>query len=89
MDKSGRGPLAANTPGVPFSDEEVHSDDKIFREIEDYTVEAKREDRVKSGDPPLYVLSWMSGGLRERVRLVVLGLQPWSSACGLRLPIHL
>ena len=43
-------------PNVPSSDEEVHSDDKIFHEIEDYAVEAEREDHVHAGDPPLYVL---------------------------------
>ena len=46
LDRSRRGSPAANPPGVPSSDEEVHFDDEIFREIEDYAMEAEREDNV-------------------------------------------
>ena len=46
FDRSRRGPLAANPLGAPSFDEKVHSDDEIFREIEDYAVEAEMEDRV-------------------------------------------
>ena len=42
LDRSRRGPPVANLFGVPSSDEEVHSDDEIFREIEDYVMEEKR-----------------------------------------------
>ena len=64
MDRSGRGPPATNPPSAPSSDGEVHSDDEIFREIEDYTMEAEKE-RVQAGDPPVYVLAsndWWSEG---------------------------
>ena len=47
----------ASPPRVPSSDEEVHSDDKIFHEIEDYAVEVEREDHVQAGDPLLFVLA--------------------------------
>ena len=57
MDRSRRGPLAANPPSVPSLDEEVHSDDKIFRKIKDYTMEAKREECIQAGDPHLNVLA--------------------------------
>ena len=40
-DRSRRGPPVANPPSAPSSDEEVHSDDEIFREIEDYIIEVK------------------------------------------------
>ena len=46
MDRSHRGSPVANLPGVPSLDEEVHFDDKIFREIKDYMMEAEREERV-------------------------------------------
>ena len=36
----------ANPPGAPSSDEAVHSDDEIFREIENYAIKAEKEDRV-------------------------------------------
>ena len=39
MDKSHRGSLAANLPKVPSLGEDVHSDNDIFREIEDYAME--------------------------------------------------
>ena len=65
MDRSHRGPPTANPLGVPSSDEEVHSDDEILREIEDYTMEAEREKPVKAGNPPFYVLAldirWSEG----------------------------
>ena len=50
---------------MPSSDEEVHSDDEIFHEIEDYAVEAERVDHFQAGDPPFYVLAsdvWLSKG---------------------------
>ena len=60
-----RGPSATNPPRAPSSDEEVHSDDEIFREIEDYAIEAEGEDHVQVWDPPLYVLTpdvrWYEG----------------------------
>ena len=56
-------------------DEEVHSDDEIFREIEDYAMEAKREERVQADDPPYMCLDQTSGCRRERVRMGVLSLQ--------------
>ena len=62
---SRRGPPVANPPGVPSSDEEVYSNNEIFRKIEDYAMEAEREDRVQTRDPPLYVLTsnvWWSDG---------------------------
>ena len=65
LGRSRRGPPAANPPGVPSSDEEVHSDDEIFWEIKDYAVEAKREEHVQAGNPHLYVLAsdvWWSEG---------------------------
>ena len=46
LDRSRKGPPAANPPGQPSLDEEVHSNDEIFREIEDYAMEAEREDCV-------------------------------------------
>ena len=52
LDRSRRGLLAANPPNVLPSDKEVYFDDEIFREIEDYAVEAKREDNVQASDPP-------------------------------------
>ena len=57
MGRSHKGPPAASPPSVPSLDEEVHSDDEIFREIEDYAMEAETEDRVQTRDPPLYVLT--------------------------------
>ena len=57
LDRSRKGLLVANPPGAPSSDEEVHSDDEIFREIEHYTVKAEREDHVQAGDPALYMLA--------------------------------
>ena len=77
------GPSAANLPGAPSSDKEVHSDDEIFREIKDYTMEAERENQVQVGNP-LYMCShWTSGGRKESVHLGALGLQlmeprPWT-----------
>ena len=44
-------------PSVPSFNEEVYSDDEIFREIEDYVVEAERDDRVQASNLPLYVLT--------------------------------
>ena len=65
LDRSRRRPLAAKPPGTPSSNEEVHSNDEIFREIEDYAIEAEREDRVQAGDP-LYMCSHQtSSGRRE------------------------
>ena len=52
MDRSRRGSPAANPLRVPSSGEEVHSDDEIFREIEDFEME---EEQVQVGDSPLYV----------------------------------
>ena len=65
MDRSHRGHSTANCCKVPFSDEEVHSDDKIFREIEEYVTE---DERVQIGDPPYTCLNQTSDGRRERVR---------------------
>ena len=65
MDRSRRGPSIANPPGAPSSNEEVHSDDEIFSEIEDYAMEVEREERVQTGNPLLYVLAsniWWSEG---------------------------
>ena len=76
MDRSHRGPLAANPLGLPFSDEEAHSDDELFREIEYYAVEAEREDCVQAGDPPYMCSHRTSGGRREQVHLGALGFQP-------------
>ena len=45
LDRPHRGPPTANPPRVPSLDEEVHSDDKIFREIE--------EERVRVAIPPI------------------------------------
>ena len=73
MDRSRIGLPAANPPIEPSSDEEVHSDDKIFREIKDYAME---EERVQAGDPTYTCLHWTFGGQRERVRLGALSLQP-------------
>ena len=65
LDRSHRGSPAANPPGVPSLDEEVHFDDKIFREIKDYVMEAEREERVQAGNPSLYMLApdvrWSEG----------------------------
>ena len=74
MVMSRRGPLAANLPGAPSSDEEVHSDDEIFREIEDYAMEVEIDECVHGGNPPYMCLHQTSGGRRERVRLGVLSL---------------
>ena len=46
LDRSRRGSHAANPPGALSSDEKVYSDDEIFRKIEDYAMEAKREERI-------------------------------------------
>ena len=51
MDRSRRGPPAANPPGAPSSDEEVHSNDEIFRKIKDYVMEAEREDEFRLAIP--------------------------------------
>ena len=40
------GPPAANSLGAPSMNEEFHSDDEIFREIEDYAMEVERKNRV-------------------------------------------
>ena len=65
MDRSHRGPPAANPPRAPSSDEKVHFDDEICREIEDYAMEAKKEERVQAGNPLLNVLAldvrWSEG----------------------------
>ena len=53
MDRSCRGPPMANHLSVPSSDEVVYSDDEILREIEEYTIEAEREDCVQAGNPPI------------------------------------
>ena len=59
------GAPVVSPPGVPSSHEEVHYDDEIFCEIEDYAVEAKREDHVQVGYPLLFVLvsdvQWSKG----------------------------
>ena len=55
----------ANPPGVPSSYEEVYSNNEIFREIEEYTAEAEREEQIQAGDPLFYVLAsdvWWSKG---------------------------
>ena len=65
----------ANPLGAPSSDEEVHSNDEIFREIEDYEMEAEREEHVLAGDSPYMCLHRTSSGRMERVRLGTLGLQ--------------
>ena len=50
---------------MPSLNEEVHSDDEIFREIKDYAMEAEREDRVQASDPILYMIAldirWSKG----------------------------
>ena len=46
MDSSRRGPSIANPLGVPSWDEEVHFDDEILKDIEDYAREAEREECV-------------------------------------------
>ena len=76
LDRSRRGPPVANPPGAPSSDEEVHSYDKIFREIEDYAMEAKRKEQVQASDPPYMCLHWTFGGRMESVRLGALSFQP-------------
>ena len=43
LDRSRRGPHTTNPPRAPSSDEEVHFDDEIFREIKDYAMEAERD----------------------------------------------
>ena len=45
----------------PFSDEEVNSNDEIIREIEDYVMDAEKEDRVQAGDS-LYISSHQTSG---------------------------
>ena len=65
MDRSRRGPSTANPREAPSSNEEVHSDDEIFREIEEYVTEDKR---VQAGDPPYTCLNQTSDGRREQVR---------------------
>ena len=52
-----REPHVANPPSAPSLDKEAHSDDEIFREIEDYEMEAEREERVQAGDLSLYVFA--------------------------------
>ena len=76
MGRSRRRPPAANPPGAPSLNEEVHFDDEIFREIEDYAIEAEREDRVQAGDPPYMCSHQTSGGRRKQVSLGALGFQP-------------
>ena len=39
LDRFCRGLPTANPPIAPSSDEEVHSDDEIFREVKDYAIE--------------------------------------------------
>ena len=75
MDRSCKGPSIANSLSAPSSDEEIHFDDEIFREIEDYAREAEREEHVQAGDPPYICLRKMFGGRRERFRPKSLGLQ--------------
>ena len=72
LDRSRMGPLAANPPRVPSLDEEVHSDDEISREIENYEME---EEQVHARDPPYTYLHRTSSDKRERVRSGVLSLQ--------------
>ena len=52
MDRSHSGPPAANPLGVPSSDEEVYFGNEIFREIEDYAMEAEKEHCVQASDSP-------------------------------------
>ena len=77
MGRSRRGAPTASPSSVPSSDEEVHSDDEIFREIEDYAVEAEREDHVQVGYPPLYMLAsdvrWSEGASSAGAEL-----HPWT-----------
>ena len=61
LDRSRRGLPTANLS----LDEKVHSDDEIFREIEDYVMEAEREVRVQAGDPSYMCLHQTSGGQKE------------------------
>ena len=73
----------ANPPSAPSSEEEVHSNDEIFREIEDYAMEAEREERVQASDPPYTCLYRTPGGRKEQARLGARGLQvveprPWT-----------
>ena len=84
LGRSRRGPPTTNPPNVPSLDEEVHSDNEIFREIEDYAIEAEREDRVQARDPPLYMLtldaSWSEGESSSRgVRPSTSGAPPINS----------
>ena len=43
---SRRGPPTASPPSMPSSNEEVHFDNEIFCEIENYAVEVEREYHV-------------------------------------------
>ena len=74
MGRSRRRPPVANPPGAPSLNEEVHSDDEIFREIEDYKMEAKMEDRVHTNDPLYMCLHQTSGGQRDQIHQGELGL---------------
>ena len=65
MDRSRRGPFAANPPSTPSLDKDVHSDDEIFREIEDHAMEAEREHQFQVGGLPYMCSYQMSYGLRE------------------------
>ena len=47
----GETPVVNPPLALPFK-EEMHSNDDIFREIEDYSEEAKRGDQVQDVDPP-------------------------------------
>ena len=62
LGRSRRGPPVVNPPGVPSLDEEVHSEDKIFREVEDFMIEDKRDEHIQTGDPPYMCLHWTLGG---------------------------
>ena len=76
MDRSRRGPPTANRLDAPSSDKDVHSDDEIFREIEDYAMEAKMDLYVQADNPPYMCSHQTSSGQRERVYLGALPVEP-------------
>ena len=75
MDMSRKRLPTANPPVAPSLDEEVHSHDKIFREIKDYAME---EEQVQAGDPPYTCLHRTSGGRMEQVRPGRRAFNQWS-----------
>ena len=60
-----------NPPHALSSNGKTYSDDDVFREIENYSEEAKRGDHIQVVDPPQYVLSlhaWLSMGASFPIR---------------------